>query len=602
MARGNLFSDFMRVRFTNKPNPMDQVPVKSDDEDIVSKLEDAEASGTSLQSMAALDEFRTLAQDRQSQYNAYDEMATDSVIAAALESYADDATVEDEQGRVIWVESESKEIADSANRLLDILEIPERAWKHIYMACKYGDYYLKFNRVKQDENAKPEDKEITLQHSSNVKIVNDKEIYQNTRYTPTYEEYIEDMPDPAVIFDLQEHGKTAGFIEVHGSENDNVGMGSVSALTYKFQKNDVKIYPADAMIHIAISETMNRTPETVTLQFDENTSTTYDVKRGKSTLYDVYPIERTVQLLEDSLSLNRLTRSSIIRILEVEVGNKPQNEINATLRRVKNSIEQKIAMDKNAGRYQSYQSPGPIDNILYFPTKNGKGSINVNTIGGDVNVRDIADIDYFNNKRAAALKIPKAYLGEDMEGSGLSNGGSLTRQSIKYARVIQRIQRAYIRAITTMLNLFFYDKGLDYINKFEVRMTSPSTQEDLERNELVNGNIDLVKNIMDLTDSLEGDTQKKVLVDLINNVMKMPDIASIIKEDTTPEEEIDIDVTGGGGGAPSFAPSDLDEGPIDMSNEFEAPSTEFESETETTPSGEEEFTDQEYQNFMDNEL
>lgn len=352
---------------------------------------------------------------------------------------------------------------------------------------------------------------------------------------------------------------------------------------------------------------MSRTPEEFTIEYDDY-KVTYQTAKGKSILQDVYPVQRELQLLEDSLLLNRLTRSSLIRLLEIEVGDMPKKEANNFLRRIKNLIEQHIALDTTSGNYKSFQAPGPIDNVIYIPVRNGKGSISVNNLGGDVNVRDISDIDYFNNKRAGALKIPRAYLGDDMESSGLGNGTSLTRLSQRYARTIKRIQTSYIRAITNLLNLYFLDKKLDYINKFQVRMASPSTQEDLERNELISGNIDLVSSIMDLTESFEGDTQKKILVTLFNNIIRMPEIADIIEQDGTESEDIQID--GEPGGRPDFGgPSPG--GEFDLSDEFSDAFGGGEPETNSEappPSGAEEtgggaeggFTAADYANFEDN--
>lgn len=174
------------------------------------------------------------------------------------------------------------------------------------------------------------------------------------------------------------------------------------------------------------------------------------------------------------------------------------------------------------------------------------------------------------------------------------NGGNLTRQSIRYARTIKRIQRAYIRAITQLLNLFFLDMNLDYIGKFEVRMTSPSTQEDLERNELIGNNVDLISSIMDLTESLEGTTQKKVLTHLISNVLKMPEISNIIEEDETPPEEIDIE----GGPSNNFS-LDLDK-PASSGPDTVDATTVFSNEGSSESADNDlEFTDQEYNAFED---
>lgn len=608
MARQQLFNDFFRTRFRPMPSRLDQVPVAKEDDMLSTKI----IEGTAINTATQLNDFRTLAQDRMSQYNAYDEMATDSVIAAALEIYADDATCFDEKGRVIWVEAEDQVIADAANRILNILEIPERAWKHIYMLCKYGDYYLRFNRDGIDvpeERSENSNAFYQGETGRNVKVVNDKVTWNDVTYQPHYDEYIEDIYDPATIFDLQKRGKTTGFIEVKTDLSQQ--QNRFLTLTHTFNSDEIIVYPADQIIHFALSETMSRTPETVTLTLD-GSDTTYDVKRGKSILYDVYPIEKQLQLLEDALALNRLTRSALIRLLEIETGDMPKKEVNAYLRRIKNLMEQHIAMNKDTGAYKSYQAPGPVENILYIPVQNGKGHIEINNLGGDVNIRDIADVEYFNDKRAGALKIPKAYLGDDMEGEGLSNGGSLTKLSARYARTIVRIQQAYIRGITTMLNLFFIDKKLDYVNKFEVKMTSPNTQDDLDRTEVISNNVGLVTDIMSLVESLDGDTQKEVLTNLITNIMKMPDISDIIEVDRTPVEDIDIEGTGST--EIPTSPFDSAAGPVggglDMSNDFDVgmgiePSTSSEpapnESTPTTNSNAPEagFTPAEYGQFQD---
>lgn len=583
--------DFTQFRVKSAPSDRADLPITEKEDELVGRMT---SSDSPISSLSQLSEFRTIAEDRETQYNTYDEMSTDSVIAAALEIYADDATSYDEKGRIIWVESDVKEIADAGNRLLDKFEIPERAWKHIYQACKYGDYYLKLYR--EDENQSNDKVKSDIITRGSVKVINDEVIENGDRLVYPYEDYVEDVYDPATIFDLRKRGKTAGFIEVTKDVRDN-NVFTSNNVSRTYSLRDVNVYRPDRLIHIMISENLTRNPETITIDLGQDTSATYEVARGKSILYDVYPIQRELQLLEDSLILNRLTRSSLIRLLEIEVGDMPKKEVNNYLRRIKNLIEQHISMDKNTGSYKSYNAPGPIDNVIYIPVQNGKGHININNLGGDVNVRDIADIDYFNNKRSGALKIPRSFLGDSGEGSQLDNGGTLTQLSMRYARTIKRIQTAYIRAITTLLNLFFIDKKLDYVNKFQVRMTSPSTQEDISRNDLINGNIDLISSIMSLTESLQGETQKEILTKLVSEILKMPDLAEIIEKDQTPDEEVMVDGEMSSGG-PDLDIDVGDVGPEPTTGDGDSidASDVFGDSSESPEGG---FTDAEYSSFED---
>ena len=314
--------------------------------------------------------------------------------------------------------------------------------------------------------------------------------------------------------------------------------------------DNVDFYDRRSFVHISLAESISRTPEYLAISDPENNSTTvYKVKSGKSILADAYEAAQTVKLLEDSMLLSRLTKSVLIRLLQIEVGDMPKPEMENLLRRVKNMIEQKIALNKNNGEARSYNSPGPMENIIYFPTKEGKGAITLNNLGGDVNVKDIADIEYFNNKLLSALKTPKQFLNYDSP-EGLGNGTSLTKISSRYAHTIMRIQSAYKAGITTLLNLFFLDKGLEYINKFTVKMVSPATIEDIERDEQMSNRINQVSDILNLISEVVDDQGKiDTLVHLLSEYLNLSEIAGIIKDhnilESTGSNDIEFDDIGG---------------------------------------------------------
>ena len=146
-----------------------------------------------------------------------------------------------------------------------------------------------------------------------------------------------------------------------------------------------------AFIHISLAESISRNPELLKVDEGNDKFNVYKIKSGKSILEDAYPVTQSLKLLEDSLLLNRLTKSAIVRLLQIEVGDMPKTEVSNLLHRFKNNLEQKMAVDKRTGLSKSYNSPGPMDNIVYSITKDGKGAISVQNLGGDVNVKDIMD-------------------------------------------------------------------------------------------------------------------------------------------------------------------------------------------------------------------
>lgn len=576
MGIRQFFEDAFRIKAKPLP-PIDaNLPIAQEKQDITYKQLMQGGSG-SLFDAEAISKFRTLSTNRQERYQEFENLLSDATISAAIEMYADDSTQYNyRSGKVIWAESDDVDIQKAANRLIDVLRINEKAWTHIYALCTYGDVYLRLYR-----NGDMSDYAQMYDSTKNGQSVVRVKPKDGSR---KIEEYIEYVDDPSTMYDLQERDKTCGFIRVMGSESgDSSPAGTyMSMFSHAVNVSDVDLYDATSFVHICLAGNIDRHPELMTVKNANGSVSVYKVKTGKSILADAYPASQTVALLEDSMLLNRLTKSALIRILQIEVGNMPKAEAESVLRRVKNLIEQKIALNKQNGVVASYNSPGPMENVIYVPTKEGKGQITPTNLGGDVNVKDIVDVDYFNNKKLSALKIPKQYLNYDAP-EGLGNGTSLTKLSSRYAHTVMRIQNAYISGITTLLNILFADKGLDYINKFTIKMVSPSTLEDTERDEQIQTRLDQASSILQLMQDLVDERGiKEVLEWLLSDYLSLSDIAEIVKKykvDTSPEQggdngdmNFDIDLPGGGGspmgGSPDFG--------MDMSSE-----SEFESEPET---------------------
>ena len=553
-----------QIRVKPNTDAEDGLNVSRDSDSLQSRILDNINSG-SMVSLTDLNEFRTISSQRNQQYRVYDEMREDSIISAALEMYADDATQYNRDGSVVWVDSDDADCAKFCNRLIKNLDLDKNAWSYIYALCLYGEIYIELFTDDPKENT---DKRVRDISGSNLYI---------TPKGYVYDEYIEMYPDPCELYDLTEKGKTVGFVRVPVQKDEDRDLGSPMFSNMQLETKET-LYSPRKFIHICLYDNIDRNPETLTLQIDDGDSstavsvstTTFRVKRGKSILHDLYRIYQELKLLEDSILLNRLTRSSIIRLLQVEVGDSTKNQITNIMRRLKNLIEQKTLMNKEEGKFKSQANPGPIDNIIYMPTRNGKGAVSTSTIGGDVDIKSIIDVDYFKNKFYGALKIPKQYLGDDDNGSALSNGTSLTKIDARYARTIKRIQNAFIQGITDLLNLYALDKHRgDYVNNFTVKMVSPSTVEDSERDEQMGSRMDLIGTFIDLLgDKYSDETIREVFEYFVDYYLSDNELSDILKKDEGPDPEseetedgddLGSDFGGGGdfdSGIDDFGPDD----------------------------------------------
>ena len=489
--------------------------------------------------ISKLQSFTTVSRNRNELYDTLDFMAQDTTLASVLETYAEDATEMNDSGDIVWCESDDGDISKYITFLLNSLGVNKHVFKWTYSLCKYGDVYLRLYRESEMEDrffsspkGKNTNKKNTLNEDVNIVAYSDKDNYIH---------YLEQAPNPAQLFELTRFGKTAGYVKTrvkanptNGDAIDNSGIYSTTLYKFNSESNDVDLFPATEWVHGCLEADSSRTPEEVELfnnTEEPQKSTTYTVKRGESLLYDSYKTWRELTLLENSVLLNRVTQSSIVRVIGVEVGDMPKEAVQPHLMNIKQLIEQKAAF--SVGKNMSeYTNPGPIINNVYIPTRNNQGVLSTQQIGGDVNVGDLVDLDYYEDKLFGGLRVPKQYFGRTDDSAGFSGGQSLSIISSRYAKMIKRIQNVIIQMITDAINLILIDTGNEnYINKFTLKMLSPTTQEEVDRRDNMSNKVGIVGDIMNtLSDIEDTATRLKILKSLLSDTLTNAEVISLIQE------------------------------------------------------------------------
>ena len=468
-----------------------------------------------------------------------DAMCEDGIISAIVETYAEDATERNDAGNIVWVESPDPDVAKCVEYFLDTLNVNKNIYKWTYSLCRYGDVYLRLYRQSEYDDDLFTCKDKKKELNEDLKIIDYKK-------NDSYAHYMEMVANPAQMFELTRFGKTVGYVKapVQAGVINKDEITQFMNFTYNFKQQDLELYPATEFVHAALEDDIGRDEETVNIflnndDYNSNTNAkTYKVRKGNSLLANVFKIWRELNLLQTSVLLNRLTKSSIVRMINIEVGDMPKENVTKVLMDVKRLIEQKTAINKNSGM-QEYTNPGPIENNVYVPTHNGIGSITTSQIGGDVDVKSLADLDYYQNLLYGSLRVPKQYFSQTDDSTGFNGGTSLTIISSRYAKMIKRIQNTMIQAITDAINLMLIDKGLDsYVNEFTIHMVIPTTQEEIDRRENLSNKVQLTSDIMNMLSDIEEPQAKlKILKSLLSNVIDDNDILSIIQEQIDELEE-----------------------------------------------------------------
>lgn len=525
--------------------------------------------------LSGINSLSQQATTRNEMYNIYDTMCEDGQISAVIKTYAEDATQRNAEGNIVWATSNDSNIAYLINYYIDSLNIDKNIYKWAYSLCKYGDLYIRLYRESEYDDAIFGKKNRNL--TEDVKI---KAFKKNDKYA----HYVEMVTNPAEMFELTKFGKTVGFIK---SPVDGVIVKSQNNIdfmnyAYKFKRNDITIYPPTEFVHAAIEDNVSRYEESVNIFLNDsdydndNNAYSYTVKRGQSLLSNVYKTWRELQLLEASVLLNRVTKSSIVRLINVEVGDMPKENVAKTLMGIKQMIEQKAAINKGSGMSE-YTNPGPIENNVYVPTHDGVGAISTTQIGGDVDVKSLADLEWYLNKLYGSLQVPKNFFSQNDDAAGFNGGQSLTIISSRYAKTVKHVQNILTQLLKDIFNLILLDKGLDsYINNFEVHIQPPVTQEDIDRMENQSTKVQLSRDIMDMLSDIEdAPARLKILKSLLKNIVTDPDIITELDEqielaigEKEPVEEPQQNNTDSDDDSEIFSLKDEDESSITDDSEY----------------------------------
>lgn len=182
-------------------------------------------------------------------------------------------------------------------------------------------------------------------------------------------------------------------------------------------------------------------------------STVYDLPMGMSFIDQAVTPWSMYNTVQDCTLLAMLTRSAIYRLFQVEVQALDTKETEALLQEFKKRITSRETIDVRSEHYSSAQTQIPLGDSLIVPTRNGVGTINVQSIGGDLDVRTEEPLNFFREELLASLGVSKDLI-YGSEGGSLVNT-SATRSDIRYLRTIQQF--------TSILSLGLEDIFKDYL-------------------------------------------------------------------------------------------------------------------------------------------
>lgn len=473
-----------------------------------------------------------------------DKMCQDSVIAAALDIWTEDALQKDPlTGEIFNVEVDtdnddpiSKKLSEGlSKRLNNLLKKDLNANKYLATWCKrvlkYGNCYLKLDfadkltdeqlKLKESVNSKNRFTSIAVQtknileddsntpFDNRTKMVDRKTGKLKSSYSVNLESMMESIDNDKIlqkdnngkarlylkeeVLERPEQEKTVAgrwYTEILGHGTNLYELSSKQKVVAYIDRDATNQFiKPENIINFANNTGKHRVLfEVGDIQEDAEKKEYYQLERGEGFIENAMVAWQVLSALEDILLLTRMTRSILYRIFQVQVGNKGNKETAQILDRLKNRLKMEETVDIRSRIYSSTLTQVPLADSIFIPMHGETGAIKVETVGGDVNLKDAIDLDYFRDKLHSALRIPAPYLSYTETLPGGIGDSSLTRMDIRYSRTITRIQSILAEGLRDIciryLELTIGERALAELPDFKIKFTSINSAEDASRAEL----------------------------------------------------------------------------------------------------------------------
>lgn len=366
----------------------------------------------------------------------YEAMDTDSIIASALDVYADEVTVKNEYGDVLTIKSSDEKVQKILHNLFyDILNIEFNLWPWTRNILKYGDFFLRL--------------EIAEAFGViNVEPVAAYEMIREENFDPTNPHRIRFKRDFTAL-------SAASHTSVSDSES--------------FENYEIA--------HFRLITDTNFLPY------------------GRSLLEPARKVWKQITLMEDAMLIHRIMRAPDKRIFKIDVGNIPPNEVDAYMEQIINQMKKVPFVDPSTGQYNLKFNMQNMLEDFFLPVRGAESGTSIEPLAG-IQFDAITDIEYLKNRLLGSLKIPKAYLGYEEDTTGKA---TLAAQDFRFARTIERIQRIIVSELYKIAIVHLYSQGItdDALADFSLMLTSPSTVYEKEKIELWTSKITLAGDMMD---------------------------------------------------------------------------------------------------------
>jgi hypothetical protein len=157
-----------------------------------------------------------------------------------------------------------------------------------------------------------------------------------------------------------------------------------------------------------------------------------------------------LRMIEDSLVIYRILRSTERRVFYIDVGNLPKQKAEQYLRDVMMRYRNRLTYSSSDGTIKDDKKFTSIMEDYFLPRREGGRGTQVDVLQGGSNLGELNDINYFQRKLYKDLNVPESRIGGD-SGFNLGRSSEILRDEVKFSKFVGRLRKRFSLLFTDLL-------------------------------------------------------------------------------------------------------------------------------------------------------
>ena len=205
-----------------------------------------------------------------------------------------------------------------------------------------------------------------------------------------------------------------------------------------------------------------------------------------------------LRMIEDSLVIYRLSRSSEKRIFYIDIGGLPRNQAEQYMKDVMNRYRNKLIYDQSTGEVKDDRKYMAMMEDYWLPRRDGGKGTEVQTLPGGQNLGELSDLEYFQKKLYKSLGVPSTRL-DAGGGFNLGRSSEILRDELKFTRFVGRLRKRFSQIFIDMLktqlilkNIVTPEDWVKLADHIQFDFLYDNHFSDLKKNEILNDKLAVI--------------------------------------------------------------------------------------------------------------